>query len=31
MIRALVGKITFTGDLGFEIWMPSEYQRTCST
>jgi len=27
MIPAIVGKITFTGDLGFEIWVPSQYQR----
>ncbi len=28
MVPCLVGKITFTGDLGYEIWMPAEYQRT---
>jgi len=27
MIPALVGRISFTGDLGYEIWVPSEYQR----
>lgn len=27
MSPALVGRVTFTGDLGFEIWMKSEYQR----
>ncbi|MFZ1906674.1 MAG: FAD-dependent oxidoreductase [Steroidobacteraceae bacterium] len=27
MIPALVGRITFTGDLGFEIWVTTEYQR----
>jgi len=27
MIPALVGRITFTGDLGYEIWVTSEYQR----
>ncbi len=27
MIPALVGRITFTGDLGYELWVPSEYQR----
>jgi dimethylglycine dehydrogenase len=27
MIPALVGRISFTGDLGFEIWVTSEYQR----
>ncbi len=26
-VSCLVGKITFTGDTGYEIWMPSEYQR----
>ncbi len=23
----MVGRITYTGDLGFELWMPPEYQR----
>jgi dimethylglycine dehydrogenase len=27
MIPALVGRITFTGDLGYEIWVTTEYQR----
>jgi dimethylglycine dehydrogenase len=27
MIPALVGRISFTGDLGYEIWVTSEYQR----
>ncbi|MGH8276549.1 MAG: glycine cleavage T C-terminal barrel domain-containing protein, partial [Steroidobacteraceae bacterium] len=27
MIPAHVGRITFTGDLGYEIWVTSEYQR----
>jgi dimethylglycine dehydrogenase len=27
MVPALVGRISFTGDLGFEIWVTSEYQR----
>jgi dimethylglycine dehydrogenase len=27
MIPALVGRITFTGDLGFEIWVTTDYQR----
>jgi dimethylglycine dehydrogenase len=27
MIPALVGRISFTGDLGFEIWVTSDYQR----
>jgi dimethylglycine dehydrogenase len=27
MIPAFVGRITFTGDLGFEIWVTTEYQR----
>ena len=26
MVPALVGRITFTGDLGYEIWVPSDYQ-----
>jgi dimethylglycine dehydrogenase len=28
MIPALVGRISFTGDLGYEIWVTSEYQRS---
>jgi dimethylglycine dehydrogenase len=27
MIPALVGRVTFTGDLGYEIWVRPEYQR----
>ena len=27
MIPALVGRISFTGELGYEIWVTSEYQR----
>jgi dimethylglycine dehydrogenase len=27
MIPALVGRISFTGDLGYEIWVTSDYQR----
>ena len=27
MAPALVGRVSFTGDLGFEIWMKPEYQR----
>ncbi len=27
MIPAFVGRITFTGDLGYEIWVTAEYQR----
>jgi dimethylglycine dehydrogenase len=27
MAPAMVGRISFTGDLGFEIWMAPEYQR----
>ncbi len=27
MIPALVGRITFTGDLGYEIWVTADYQR----
>jgi dimethylglycine dehydrogenase len=27
MIPALVGRISFTGELGFEIWVTSDYQR----
>ncbi|MGH8200044.1 MAG: GcvT family protein [Steroidobacteraceae bacterium] len=28
MIPALVGRISFTGELGYEIWVPPDYQRT---
>jgi dimethylglycine dehydrogenase len=27
MVPALIGRISFTGELGFEIWVTSEYQR----
>ena len=27
MVPALVGRISFTGELGYEIWVTSEYQR----
>jgi dimethylglycine dehydrogenase len=27
MIPALVGRLSFTGDLGYEVWVTSEYQR----
>jgi dimethylglycine dehydrogenase len=27
MIPALIGRVSFTGDLGYEIWVTSEYQR----
>jgi dimethylglycine dehydrogenase len=27
MIPALVGRVSFTGELGYEIWVTSEYQR----
>ena len=27
MAEALVGRVSFTGDLGYEIWMKPEYQR----
>jgi dimethylglycine dehydrogenase len=27
MIPALVGRISFTGELGYEIWVPADYQR----
>ncbi len=27
MVPALVGRVSFTGDLGYEIWVSSEYQR----
>ncbi|WP_419910210.1 GcvT family protein [Hoeflea sp.] len=28
MIPAIIGRISFTGDLGYEIWVKPEYQRT---
>ncbi len=28
MVSAMVGRISFTGDLGYEIWVRPEYQRT---
>jgi dimethylglycine dehydrogenase len=28
MVPAMVGRITFTGDLGYEIWVSADYQRT---
>ncbi|HEX2113518.1 MAG TPA: FAD-dependent oxidoreductase [Alphaproteobacteria bacterium] len=28
LVPALVGRISFTGDLGYEIWVKPEYQRT---
>ncbi|MDA7949725.1 MAG: FAD-dependent oxidoreductase [Hyphomicrobiaceae bacterium] len=27
MVQAIVGRISFTGDLGYELWVASEYQR----
>jgi dimethylglycine dehydrogenase len=27
MVPAIVGRISFTGDLGYEIWVTSDYQR----
>lgn len=27
MASALVGRVSFTGDLGYEMWIPAEYQR----
>ena len=27
MIPALVGRVSFTGDLGYEVWVSAEYQR----
>jgi dimethylglycine dehydrogenase len=27
MVPALVGRVSFTGDLGYEIWITSDYQR----
>jgi dimethylglycine dehydrogenase len=29
MAPALVGRVSYTGDLGYEIWMRPEYQRAC--
>jgi len=31
MVPALVGRVSFTGDLGYEIWVTSEYQRALYT
>ena len=31
MSPCLVGRVSYTGDLGYEIWMAPEYQRACST
>ena len=28
LVPVLCGKVTFSGDLGFEFWMPASYQRT---
>jgi dimethylglycine dehydrogenase len=28
MVPALVGRVSFTGDLGYEIWVTTEYQRS---
>ena len=28
LVPALVGRISFTGDLGYEIWVETDYQRT---
>jgi dimethylglycine dehydrogenase len=28
MVPALVGRVSFTGDLGYEIWVTCDYQRT---
>lgn len=28
MVPALVGRVSFTGDLGYEIWVTTDYQRT---
>jgi dimethylglycine dehydrogenase len=28
MVPALVGRLSFTGDLGYEIWVTTDYQRT---
>ena len=27
MVPALVGRIAFTGELGYEIWVTTDYQR----
>ena len=27
MIPAFVGRVSFTGDLGYEIWVTTDYQR----
>ena len=29
MAPCLVGRVSYTGDLGYEIWMAPEYQRAC--
>ncbi len=26
-VSCVVGRVTFTGDLGYEVWMPAQYQR----
>jgi dimethylglycine dehydrogenase len=26
-VRAMVGRVTFTGDLGYEVWVAADYQR----
>ena len=31
MAPCLVGRVSYTGDLGYEIWVAPEYQRACST
>ena len=31
MIPALVGRVSFTGDLGYELWVTSDYQRALYT
>ncbi|MBS0373055.1 MAG: GcvT family protein [Proteobacteria bacterium] len=31
MVPALVGRVSFTGDLGYEIWVTTEYQRALHT
>ena len=28
MVPALVGRVSFTGDLGYELWVTADYQRT---
>ena len=30
MAPCLVGRVSYTGDLGYEIWVAPEYQRTSS-